>query len=361
VITASVPGNGVDAVKGVISFNNVTQNQRPAITLQNGEVYVGFSNHGFNPPYHGWVMAYNASTLHQDWVFCTTPNAQSGGVWMGGDGIAIDSSGNLFFATGNGTYDGPSTSGGSNDFGDTLLKLDPSGSRMDYFTPYNFQALDNGDIDLASSGAILLPDQSGSHPHEVIVTGKGGNVYLVNRDNMGHVGSGSDSQIVQSLVNIFPTGGGPETGNYSAPTYYNGSVYFAPVDGQLMAFSLTNGLLSTAPTSKSPETYDGTTANFVSRGGETAISANGNSNGILWALQSNGDTSPGVLHAYDPTNLTHEYYTSDQAGTRDELDPWLKFSIPTVANGRVYVVSAAQSCSTSCTSGGRLTVFGLLP
>jgi fibronectin type 3 domain-containing protein len=350
VIDAHVPGNGVDAVNGTISFNNITENQRPGLLLANGELYIGFSNHGNNPPYHGWVMAYNPSTLHQDWVFCTTPNADKGGIWMGGDGIAADSSGNLYFSTGNGTFDGPSSSGGSNDFGDSLLKLNSSGARADFFTPYNYSALDNGDIDLASGGIILLPDQSGTHPHEVIAGGKGGTVYVVDRDMMGGVGNGNDNQIVQSLIRVFPTGGGDDTGNYSSPVYYNGTVYFAPVDGQVMAFSLTNGKLSTSPTSKSSETYNGTTSTFDARGGEVAISANGSSNGILWGLQSNGDSTPGTLHAYNPSNLAQEYYTSDQAGTRDQLDPWLKFTIPTVANGRVYVVSA-----------GQLTAYGLLP
>ena len=162
VIQASVPGNGGDSVNGTISFNNITENQRPALTLQNGEVYIGFSNHGNNPPYHGWLMAYNASTLHQDWVFCTTPNAMKGGIWMGGGGIGVDASGNLYFSTGNGTFDGPSSTGGSNDFGDSLLKLNPSGARTDFFTPYNYAALDSGDVDLASGGIILLPGPAGA-------------------------------------------------------------------------------------------------------------------------------------------------------------------------------------------------------
>jgi hypothetical protein len=347
VITANVPGNGVDAQGGRIIFNNITSNQRAGLLLVGGEVYVAFANHGFNPPYHGWLMAYNASTLHQDWVFCTTPNAQSGGIWMGGSGVGADSSGSVYFSTGNGTFDGPT---GGGDYGDSLLKLSPSGSLSDFFTPFNYAALDSGDVDLASGGIVVLPDQPGAHPHEVIAAGKGGTIYLVDRDNMGHVGSTSDGQIIQSLINVFPTGGGFNTGNYSGPVYYKGTVYFAPVKSQLMAFTMTNGLLSTSPTSVSPETYNGKTTTFSARGGELAVSANGNTNGILWALQSNGDTQPGTLHAYDPSNLQNEYYTSDQAGARDQIDPWLKFTIPLVANGRVYVVSA-----------GRLTAFGLLP
>ena len=266
---------------------------------------------------------------------------------MGGGGVAADSAGNLFFSTGNGTFD---QNAGGGDYGDTLLKLSPSGAVSDYFTPYNYQALDSGDIDLASGGVILLPDQPGAHPHEVIADGKGGTIYLVDRDNMGHVGTNNDNQIIQSDINVFPTGGSFNTGNYSQPTYFNGRVYFAPVAGPVMAFSLTNGLLSTSPTSQSSAIFNGKTATFSARGGETAISANGNSNGILWALQSNGDSLPGTLHAYDPSNLANEYWNSDKSGTRDQLDPWLKFTLPLVANGHVYVVSQ-----------GRLTAFGLLP
>jgi hypothetical protein len=346
-INPQVPGTGVDAINGTVSFNNITENQRASLLLVGNEVYVAFANHGFNPPYHGWVLAYNATTLHQDWAFCTTCNAQSGGVWMGGGGVAADGSGNLFFSTGNGTFDQNS---GGGDYGDTLLKLSPSGSVSDYFTPFNYQALDTGDVDLASGGIILLPDQPGSHPHEVLAAGKGGTIYVVDRDNMGHVGTSSDSQIVQSLIKVFPTGGSFNTGNYSQPTYFNGAVYYAPVNGPVMAFSLTNGLLSTSPTSQSSAVFNGKTSTFSARGGETAISANGTSNGILWALQSNGDAIAGTLHAYNPANLANEYWNSDQAGTRDQLDPWLKFTLPLVANGHVYVVSQ-----------GYLTAYGLLP
>ena len=138
----------------------------------------------------------------------------------------------------------------------------------------------------------------------MIAAGKGGTLYVVDRDNMGHVGTtNNDNQIVQSLINIFPTGGSYNTGNYSAPVYYNGAVYFAPVNGQLMRFSLTNGLLSTSPTSQSPRSTTARPRTFSARGGEIAISANGNTNGILWGLQSNGDSLPGTLHAYDPSNL----------------------------------------------------------
>ena len=265
---------------------------------------------------------------------------------MSGDGLAADPAGSLYFITGDGLFD--ASSGGS-DYGDSFVKLSPAGTVLDYFSPKVQGTLNTGNLDLGSGGGLLLPDQPGSHPHEMVSAGKNGTIYLVDRDNMGKFNNNSD-QIVQSIPNIWTNVTGGESGLFGAPVYFNGNVYFSPLADKVQAFQLTNGLLSTKPTSQSPETYDGTTSNFDSRGGTLTISANGATNGIVWALQSNGDSSPGTLHAYDPSNLTHEYYTSDQAGTRDQLDPWLKFTVPTVANGRVYVVST-----------GQLTGFGLLP
>ncbi len=196
---------------------------------------------------------------------------------------------------------------------------------------------------------MLLPDQPGSHPHEMVSAGKNGTIYLVDRDNMGKFNNNSD-QIVQSISNIWTKSTGGESGLFGAPVYFNANLYFSPLADTVQAFQLNNGLLTTTPTSQSSETYDGTTGTFDSRGGTLAISANGTTNGILWALQSNGDSLDGTLHAYDATNLAHELYNSDQAGARDQLDPWLKFTVPTVANGHVYI-----------TSTGQLTAYGLLP
>jgi hypothetical protein len=176
----------------------------------------------------------------------------------------------------------------------------------------------------------------------MVSAGKNGTVYLVDRDNMGHFNSSTD-QIVQELVNIFPNNMGIEGGNFSSPVYWNGSVYFAPVAGAVQAFRLANGLLSTSPTSQTGQAYGG-------RGGTMSISANGASNGILWTLQTGGSGVPGILHAYNATDLSKELYNSNQAGTRDALDEWDKFSVPVVANGQVFVASNSQ-----------LTVYGLLP
>jgi len=272
-------------------------------------------------------------------VYCTTPNAADGGVWMNGDGVATDSTGSLYFISGDGTFD--ANTGGS-DYGDSFIKLSTGGAVKDYFAPSNAATLFSQDFDLGSGGVLLLPDQSGAHPHEMVSAGKGGTVYLVDRDHMGGFNSSTD-QIVQELVNIFPNNLGIEGGNFSSPVYWHGNVYFAPVGGPVQAFSLTNGLLSTSPTSQTSVTYNG-------RGGTMSISANGASNGILWTLQTGGSGVPGILHAYDATNLSKELYNSNQAGTRDALDEWDKFTVPVVANGQVFVTSSSQ-----------LTIYGLLP
>jgi hypothetical protein len=339
VIQASVPGTGTGSQGGQLPFVPLDENQRPALLLTNGVVYVGFASHGDIHPWHGWVLGYNATTLQQAMAYNVTPNAVGGGVWMSGDGPATDSTGSVYFVTGNGTFDANS---GGVDYGDSVEKISPSGAVLDYFTPYNQATLDSADLDLGAGGVLLLPDQSGAHAHELVTAGKNGTIYLVDRDNMGHFNPNNDNQIVQSLVNIFPNGS-PQPGNFSAPVYYNGYVYFSPIDGNIQAFQLSNGLLSTAPTSRSAGTY-------TYPGGTLAISANGNTNGILWAVQRNGTTAPGILFAYDPTNLANVLYNSSQTGSRDTMDIAAKFSIPLVANGKVFVGGTSQ-----------LTVYGLLP
>jgi hypothetical protein len=259
---------------------------------------------------------------------------------MSGDGLATDSTGSLYFITGNGTFDANT---GGKDYGDSYERLSPTGAVQDYFTPSDQATLSSQDLDLDSGGPLIPPDQGGAFPHEIINAGKEGTVYVVNRDNMGHFSSNKDA-VIQELVHIFPNNQPDPTtgGNFSAPVYFNGSVYFAPVQGPVQAFSLINGLLSTSPTSQTPIVYGG-------RGGTTAVSANGSTNGILWALQPGG-RSNGILHAYDPSNLAHELWNSNQAGSRDLLIPWSKFTPPVVANGRVYVAS----------NTGAITAYGLL-
>jgi hypothetical protein len=188
---------------------------------------------------------------------------------------------------------------------------------------------------------LLIDQPSSPFPHLLVTAGKEGTIYVINRDNMGHFNPTNDNQAVQVLVSVFPNGT-QDSGNFSVPVYFNEFIYFSAVNDTLKAFQMTNGLLSLTPTSQSFVIYP-------NRGGSFSVSANGTSNGILWAVQDN-NPSPGVLRAYDATNLSNELYNSSQAGARDALDVAAKFSIPLVANGKVFVASKSQ-----------LTVYGLLP
>jgi hypothetical protein len=325
-----------------VSFNALRENQRPALLLQNGLVYLSWASHCDIGAYHGWVMAYNATTLRQAGVWISTPNGLRGGVWQGGAGLAGDSSFNTYVSTGNGSFD--ANTGGTN-FGDSLLKLSASStgvSLVDYFTPYNEAALNNADADLGSGGILLLPDQPAGSPHLHLLAqaGKEGSIYLVDRDQMGHFNPSNDNQIVQFIPSV--TGG-----IWGMPAWWNNNIYFGGTNDSLKVFSFNpaTGLLSTSPTSFSSTVYG-----FP--GPTPSVSANGTSNGIVWVLQTDayGSNGPSILHAYDATNLATELYNSNQNSGRDGLSGAVKFSIPTIANGKVYVGTA-----------GQLSVFGLLP
>jgi hypothetical protein len=348
VIQASVPGTGDGSTGSQVPFLSLRENQRAALLLSNGVVYFAFAGHGDQPPYHGWVLGYRASDLQQVMAFNSTPDGEGGGIWQSGDGLATDSTGNLYFVTGDGTFD--ADTGGRN-YGDSFIKLSPSGVVLDYFTPHDQANMNANDLDLGSGGTTLLPDQGGPHAHEAITAGKNGTIYLVDRDNMGHYRSGNDGQIVQSLVNIFPNGSFI-TGNFKAPVYWNSRLFFSADADYIKAFQLSNGLLSTTPTSAS---------SFVLNypGATLGLSANGNTNGILWAIEridhdplGGGNVrGPGVLHAFDATNLAFELYNSNQAaGGRDGIDYAAKWAAPLVANGKVFVAT-----------NGQLAAFGLLP
>jgi fibronectin type 3 domain-containing protein len=346
VIQASVPGTGSGSAGGNLAFDPLRENQRPGLLLSSGVVYLAWGSHGDNSPWHGWVIGYNSTTLQQTMVYCVTPDGNGGGIWQGGGGLATDATGDIYYVTSNGDFN---VNTGGVDYGDTVQKLSPSGTVVDYFTPHDQSNMDVNNLDLGAGGPVMLVDQTtGSYPHLLISAGKSGTIYVIDRDNLGHYNASNDNQIVQSLPNALPNGTA-EAGNFSTPVFFNGYVYFGAVNDVIRAFQLTNGLLSTAPTSQ-------TAAIYGIRGASFAISANTASNGILWALQNNGASAdndvgnPGVLFAYNADNLATELYDTTQAGSRDTLDNAVKFSIPLVANGKVFVAGQTQ-----------LTAFGLLP
>ena len=336
VIQGSVPGSGSGSSNGQITFQTKIQLQRPALLLSKGVIYLAWASYNDHGLYHGWVMAYDASTLHQIAIWNDTPNGERGGIWQSGCGLSADSAGNVYVAIGNGTFD--AYAGGAN-YGDSFIKLTLNGSSLsvtDYFTPFNQQTLSDEDSDLGSSGLVLLPDQAGVNPHLGISAGKEGKIYLVNRDHLGKFQSDNDSQIVQSIPDALGTT--PDDRNFSSAVYWNGSVYFVGNTDAIKQFQLNSGLLSTSPVSQSSHQFGYT--------GTSSISANGSGNGILWTMEAGGS----VLHAYDATNLANELYNSKQAGSRDFFGSAIRFNPPTVANGKVYVAGQTE-----------IAVFGLLP
>ena len=359
-ITASVSGTGDGGTVDVL--DPLRHLQRPGLLLVNGVVYVAFGSHGDIGTYHGWVIGYDAATLQQVAVFNVTPNGAQGAIWQSGAGPAADAAGNIYFETGNGDFDA-NTAG--SDFGDSFVKLSTSGVSTnpdtlstlpvaDYFTPYNQASLNSADLDLGSGAPLLLPDQPGASPHLVVGSGKDGTIYLVDRDSMGEFNNNgmSDNQIVQSL----PTAIG---GTWSIAAYWsNGTanmVYYNGSGDVLRAFQLVPppGL---DPTRTQLLQVAAADTAFAFPGATPSISANGTTNGIVWTLQTDsvqrGDASyprgSAVLHAYDANSLT-ELYNSKQARGRDNPGGAVKFTVPTIANGKVYVGTRH-----------RLAVFGLL-
>lgn len=335
-ISPTAPGTGANSQNGVIQFDPKTHYQRCALLLTGGVVYVGIgSNAESDTDNHGWVVGYGAADLALKMTLCTSPDDDWVSVWQSGGGLASDSAGYVYLETANGTFD--ANTGGS-DYGDSALKLDSTGKVVDYFTPYNQAALSSNDLDFGSANPLLLPDQTGPVAHELIASGKPGVLYLLNRDDMGHFHGGSDSQIVQS-VPAFPNTSGVTSGIFMSPAYWNGNVYVAAIDEEVQAFSLSAGKLSTSPTSQ-------TGTQFSWSGATVSVSSNGTTAGIVWVLDGGG----GALYAYDATNLATELYDTNQAsGGRDQLGQPVKFAVPTVANGHVYVGTQTE-----------LDVYGLL-
>jgi hypothetical protein len=333
-IQATVPGTGVGTDgNGNVAFNSLYENQRAALLLSNGVVYVAFASYCDINPYHGWLLAYDASTLNLVSAFNDTPNGEMGGIWQSGGGPAADASGNVYVISGNGIFD---VDTGGSDYGDSFLKLTSRTLTLsDYFTPYNQAFLAALDADLGSGPPLLLPDQAAGPPHLMLGAGKEGTIYLVNRDNMGQFQADSDSQIVQSLRGAL----GPLFG---APAYFDNTVYIAAAYDQMNAYTLSNGQLSWSSQS---------TITFGFPGATPVISANGLSDGIVWVLQTDQYESggPAVLRAYSASDISIELYNSNQNLARDNPGPAVKFTVPTIANGKVFVGTQYQ-----------LSVFGPL-
>jgi len=352
-IAGTYPGTGDGGT--VDTFNAQQQNQRPGLALANGSVYIAWASHEDRSPYYGWVMSYDSVTLTQKSVLNISPNVGYGGIWMGGGAPAVDSNNNLYLLTGNGIFDKTNSSAPNNDYGDSFLKLSPSLGVLDYFTPSD-QSNDNAnDVDFGSGGAAVLVDlPSGTPSHFVIGGGKDGYLYLLNRDSLGGSGDINAWQRLSFSAAIFATG-----------AFWNNTFYLAGVGGHLSAFpfNTTTRMFGITATSQSP-------GSFGFPGSTPSVSSQGGSNGIAWALdngnyctsQSNG-CLPTVLHAYDASNLANELWNSSSV-SGDAAGNAVKFTVPTVANGKVYVGTRGNNTGDvfgSTSVSGELDIYGLKP
>jgi hypothetical protein len=331
-LAASVTGSGSGSSGGTLAYSALHQNPRPGLALQNGYIYISSGSHGDNEPWHGWILQYKESTLAFTGAWVSTPNTNGGGIWMSGSAPVFDTSNNLYVITSNGTYDG------NTEYGDSFVKLNTASglTLSDWFAPDDAPTLATDNGDLGAGGAeTLLDSVSGPYPHLIIGGGKEGILYLINRDNMGHFNANSNSAAVQTWQVA------PYLGNYggvsSSGEFWQNTFYIAGTDTPLEAFAFdtTKGMFNTAPVSQS-------NVSFGFPGVTPAISANGTSNGIVWGIDTstngtNGtSTGPAVLYAFDASNLNNELWDSTK-GTNNQAATAVKFAVPTVANGKVYV------------------------
>lgn len=327
-VQAQAPGSSANGVNGQLSFDSGQYKERGALLLVQGQVYTVWASHCDGAPYNGWIMAYNESTLAQTMVLNLTPNGLAGAIWDVA-GLAADANGVLYASVANGSFDTTLDADGQpaqQDYGNSALRISANGSLSiaDYFTDWNTVAQSDQDIDFGSGSALLLPDQtdsSGNTRHLLLVGSKAGSLYLLDRDHLGGFNP-NQNQVYQQLT----LGGGV----WSAPAYFNGSVYVGDAGDSLKAYALSLAQLPQTPSSQ-------TSIHFGYPGAFPAVSANGTSNGIVWALESSPG-SPAVLHAYNPGNLAQEYYNSGQAANdRDGFGNGNKFITPVIANGKVFV------------------------
>jgi hypothetical protein len=357
-----VAGVGDGSQGGIVQFNAHRELQRPALTLLGGIIYVGWAGYNDQRPYHGWITGYQESDLTLQKVFSPSPNVGGGGIWESGGGLGTDGT-FLYLAVGNnfGSTQHPGFNPAEGDYAESVLKLDPRGSGLaitvaDYFTPFNWQMLDSQDLDLGSGGTMLLPDSVGSsaHPHLVVETGKTGRLYLLDRDGLGGNSPDQATENTHVVQELYLTGA-VSSGVWGNPSFVltdpgdgtpgsgTGYIFYHGSGDVARAIRISNGTLTYDPSAAATKTAE----TFGFPGGQPMISSNGTSNAIMWDLRV--DTNPGVLHAYNATNLgSPELYNSNQTGQRDTLGPGIKFTAPTVTNGHVLVGA-----------GNNFSVYGL--
>ena len=343
-VQATAPGNGDNGSNGTVTFDPAQYKERPGLLLVGDTLYTSWSSHCDIRPYTGWMLSYSTGTGAQTGVFNFVPNGSEAAPWNAGAGPAADAAGNVFIALGNGTFDTQLNAQGFpslGDYGNAVVKLNMLNGTLqatDYWTMYDSNAESGVDTDLGSGGVMLLPgqrDSKGAVRQLAVAAGKDANLYMMDQTNLGKFDASSNGTLYQELGHAL------SNGEWSSPAYFNGHVYYGSVGSVLRSFDVNDALLSSSPSSSTPEsfTYPGTTP---------SVSAFGNLNGIVWAVEN---SNPAVLHAFDASNLGVELYNSNQAGSsRDHFGNGNKFITPTIANGKVYVGTQNS-----------VAVFGMLP
>ncbi len=320
------------------AFDPLMQNQRPALALANGKVYVGYASHCDQQPYHGFLFAFDASTLQQRAVFNTSPSGEGASIWQSGQAPAIDEAGNIFVVTGNGTWDGAAS------WSESFLRLNPDLKLLDWFTPTNHEHLDKVDNDLDSSGATLIPGTQ-----IVVGGGKEGVLYALDAQHLGHLGD------EHALEHFQATASHLHSLVYWNSANHGGLLYVWGQRDRAKVYAVKDGVVGSTPSMTRPEVNQGHPGAMLS------LSANGDHDGILWAaIHATGDSwhesRPGILHAYDAEDISHELWNSLQIPSRDDCGNYSKMAPPTIANGKVYLASFGANN----TGTGQMCVYGLL-
>jgi hypothetical protein len=362
-ITSSTTYPGTGDGGSTVKFNPRQEGQRAGLALVNGTVYIAWASHEDAAPYYGWVIgySYNGSGFSQTGVLNVVPNVGFGGIWMSGGAPAADAAGYLYLITANGGFDADSTSAPNNDYGDSYLKLSNTLQVKDYFTPSDQDTDESKDLDFGSGGTAVLADLPAGSPvtHLAIGGGKDSQLYVLNRDSMGGLGDGNArQQISLGTKNSF------KGAIFSTAGLWNNNLYVAGVSSPLSAFRLdpSTAMFSASGTTSSPS------GGFRFPGSTPSVSASGTTNGIVWALDvsqyctpDSSACGPAILHAYDGTNVQKELWNS--AGVRTDAAGYaVKFTVPTIANGKVYVGTRGNDTGQNPGQGtvfGELDVYGL--
>jgi hypothetical protein len=341
-IQATYPGTGANSSGGQVVFDPKQYKERAALLLLNGVIYTSWASHCDFNPYTAWIIGYNQTTLAPTSILNLTPNGSEGSIWQSGGGLAADPQGNIYALIANGTFETTLDANGfpnKQDYGNGFVKISTSGGNLkvaDYFNMSNTVNESGSDADLGSGGALVLPDLTygtASTLNLAVGAGKDGNIYVVNRNNMGKWNANS-TNVYQELPGAVPNG------VWGVPAYFNTTVYYCDVNATLKSFSIANGKLSTTPVQ--------TGASFTYPGVLPSVSANGTSNGIVWAIENTGTA---VLHAFAANDLAQELYNSNQASNgRDHFGSGNKFITPMIADGKVFAATTNS-----------VAVFGLLP